>query len=315
MSAAFIPTDHFIESSVARGILTGTHSYGEWLRKEMPNGHRFTSPFVAMELCRSYLCGMIEFYHTLNMVTISTVSDAIKFWSHRYQPRDVKLGCLIIGDLLSLIEEQYATAGVRTANPNDKAYALTVLADLIGNFEIHIRRTLAVLQGQKLYCSRAQVSMAFSADTIAEDLQRYLDEFDDVTSHKAQCSIVQLLVSGKADIDQWQSAAEKLKSTQANQPIRDFVNRVVEAASDPSNNCSCNNCGVIGDAVITLDAPRSMCLEHTDDSFNFLCGNIGQPHNQRPSEVAFHGGHPKVRKKATPSKASSAAKTRKQRKK
>ncbi|MEQ8957151.1 MAG: hypothetical protein RLP02_04380 [Coleofasciculus sp. C2-GNP5-27] len=40
----------------------------------------------------------------------------------------------------------------------------------------------------------------------------------------------------------------------------------------------------IGDAVIALNAPRQMQLEHTDNSFDYLCPPIEQPHNKHPSE-------------------------------
>ena len=40
----------------------------------------------------------------------------------------------------------------------------------------------------------------------------------------------------------------------------------------------------IGDAIIALDAPRDMQLEHTDHSFDHLCPPIGQPHRKHPSE-------------------------------
>jgi len=40
----------------------------------------------------------------------------------------------------------------------------------------------------------------------------------------------------------------------------------------------------IGDAVIALNAPRQMRLEHTDNSFDYLCPPIEQPHHKHPSE-------------------------------
>jgi len=40
----------------------------------------------------------------------------------------------------------------------------------------------------------------------------------------------------------------------------------------------------IGDAITFLNAPRQMQLEHTDNSFDYLCPPIQQPHHKHPSE-------------------------------
>ncbi|HLC26572.1 MAG TPA: hypothetical protein VJM80_07355, partial [bacterium] len=54
--------------------------------------------------------------------------------------------------------------------------------------------------------------------------------------------------------------------------------------------CSCKRCESIGDAVIALDAPRNMQLEHTDKSFTHLCPPINQAHKQHPSENSIVKG-------------------------
>ncbi|MDZ7966366.1 MAG: hypothetical protein RM368_15540 [Nostoc sp. DedSLP03] len=38
------------------------------------------------------------------------------------------------------------------------------------------------------------------------------------------------------------------------------------------------------DVVIALNAPQNMQLEHTDNSFDYLCPSINQPHYKHPSE-------------------------------
>lgn len=118
--------DHFIETSVARGFLHGTRHYKEYLNGQI-SGEKETTPFVIMELARSYLCGLIELYFTLDLDTIDTVSDAMRLWSQRFAPRDVKLGLLVVADILDLFDEQCRVAGVRLRSPNDKRYALATL--------------------------------------------------------------------------------------------------------------------------------------------------------------------------------------------
>jgi len=42
-------------------------------------------------------------------------------------------------------------------------------------------------------------------------------------------------------------------------------------------------CEAIGDAVIALEAPKDMQLEHVDKPFDYLCPPINQPHRRHPS--------------------------------
>ncbi|GAK55350.1 hypothetical protein U27_02182 [Candidatus Vecturithrix granuli] len=50
---------------------------------------------------------------------------------------------------------------------------------------------------------------------------------------------------------------------------------------------SCRLCEAIGDAVIALEAPRDMQLEHTDHSFDHLCPLLKQPYQKYPSEISI----------------------------
>lgn len=50
---------------------------------------------------------------------------------------------------------------------------------------------------------------------------------------------------------------------------------------------SCKQCEAIGDAVISLEVPQGMCLEHSDYSFDHLCEVIEKPHFRHPSEKAL----------------------------
>lgn len=72
-----------------------------------------------------------------------------------------------------------------------------------------------------------------------------------------------------------------------NTNTRGFINIVTnlkEILKTGATACDCKRCEKIGDAVIALDAPRSMQLEYTDNSFDYLCPTINQPHYKHPSE-------------------------------
>jgi hypothetical protein len=49
--------------------------------------------------------------------------------------------------------------------------------------------------------------------------------------------------------------------------------------------CTCKLCEKVGDAVIALDIPDGMQLEHTDNSFDYLCPVIQKIHRKHPSET------------------------------
>ncbi|MHC5931988.1 MAG: hypothetical protein ACYTXM_40475, partial [Nostoc sp.] len=72
-----------------------------------------------------------------------------------------------------------------------------------------------------------------------------------------------------------------------NSNTRGFINiakNLNEILTQGAAACNCKRCEKIGDAVIALNAPRSMQLSHTDNSFNYLCPPINQPHYKHPSE-------------------------------
>jgi len=75
------------------------------------------------------------------------------------------------------------------------------------------------------------------------------------------------------------------KKAQGFQKIAKNLERIFAENGDP---CSCRMCGNIGDAVIALDCPRDMQLEHTDYSFDFLCPPIKQLHKLRPSDLKLN---------------------------
>ena len=81
---------HFIDSSVARPMLFGTHAYRRYFASHLRDNPRYISAYVQMELKRSYLRHVVDFYFTLHLPTLQTINDAISFWSNKFRTSELK---------------------------------------------------------------------------------------------------------------------------------------------------------------------------------------------------------------------------------
>ncbi|WP_017654888.1 hypothetical protein [Fortiea contorta] len=119
-----------------------------------------------------------------------------------------------------------------------------------------------------------------------EGLKQFADEFGDVETCRSKCQIDQfLLVQYRSEIEQLVEQADQLPK---NSNTRGFINiakNLKEILTSCAAACNCKRCEKIGDVVIALNAPRNMQLEHTDNSFDYLCPPINQPHYKHPSET------------------------------
>jgi hypothetical protein len=94
-------------------------------------------------------------------------------------------------------------------------------------------------------------------------------------------------VKDKSEVDEYTKIAADLASNQHTRGFKGVVDKLSKASEKGGKGFTCSICAGIGDAVIALDAPRNMRLEHTDNSFDYLCPPINQPHQKHPSESSF----------------------------
>ncbi|MEM7078982.1 MAG: hypothetical protein AAF513_10175 [Pseudomonadota bacterium] len=139
------------------------------------------------------------------------------------------------------------------------------------------------------HCARALVKISdYSKDEsgqrlpIREQLGLFRKAFNDTF----------LLVEKRDDVLAFVNTLKALKAqgTDKKTENRGFV-KIVQALEkilvEGSAACSCRMCGTIGDAVLTLDMPHQMRMEHTDHAFDHLCSGIGKLHFKHPSEQRF----------------------------
>jgi hypothetical protein len=103
MSKPSIPSiaGYVLDSSVVRPMLLGTSTYQQYFVAQFQDQPFHISPFVRMEMYRSYLRNVIEFYSTLDLPGINSFSDALTFWSNRYQGSKHKAIQQLIAKLFS----------------------------------------------------------------------------------------------------------------------------------------------------------------------------------------------------------------------
>ncbi len=232
-----------------------------------------------MEMKRSYLINLISFYFVLRLETINNIGDAIALWSNRFKTSELKA-------ILQLIPQLFSTHQLNFSSPPDKETALSVLAIYIKRFELLLRKKFNNTNTDSTACARAIVPLTLDFKNPAEGLKQFADEFGDVESCRRKCQIDQfLLVQYRNEIEQLVEQADQLPK---NSNTRGFINiarNLKEILTQGAAACNCKRCEKIGDAVIALNAPRNMQLSHTDNSFDYLCPTIDQPHYKHPPET------------------------------
>lgn len=273
-------TKHFLDTSVARPILLGTVRYKQYLKSKIDPKSRYISHYVQMEIKRSYIVNIISFYFILRLDTIQTISDAIAFWSNSFQGSKHKAIEQLVSQLLS-------TQYLNFNHPQDKEKALHVLGIYIKRFEMSLRRKFKDIGRDSTHCTRAQVFFKMNLENMADGLKQFIDEFNDVATCRNKCHVDRFLLERqRKSVEAYTQQATRFPTKSGTHKgfvkIADNLQEILEKGGTV---CSCKRCEKIGDAIIALDAPREMQLEHIDQSFNYLCPVIDQPHRLHPPET------------------------------
>ncbi|WP_414755624.1 hypothetical protein [Anabaena sp. CCY 9910] len=269
---------HFLDTSVLRSLLLGTQVYKQYFKSQFTDQPLYISNYVQMEMKRSYLINLISFYFVLRLETINNIGDAITLWSNRFKASELKA-------ILQLIPQLFSTHQLNFSSPEDKEKALAVLGIYIKRFELLLRKKFNNTNTDATACTRALVPLNLDLQNAAAGLKQFADEFGDVEICRSQCQIDQfLLVQYRSEIEQLVQIASQLPKNSNTRGFIKIVNNLKEILTQGAAACDCKRCAKIGDAVIALNAPRNMQLEHTDNSFDYLCPPINQPHYKHPSE-------------------------------
>jgi hypothetical protein len=273
---------YFLETSVARSMLTGSSLYRHYFEQQFADGRQYTSQFVQMEITRSFVSHIIDFYFTLHMDSVETVGDALALWSDKFKTSETKA-------IIQLVGQKMAANAFSEFSGRDKEKALSVLYRYICRFNL-IRVRLAKNTGiDSTGCERAKIMLAPNASNPSEALDGFIRAFDDVVACRNRCHVdAYLLHRHKHDVEAMVNSASTLQNNRENSGFIRIADELTEVLDGGANKCSCKKCEKIGDAIITMDTPQEMQLEHTDHAFDYTCPVVGLSHRKHPSQTAVH---------------------------
>ncbi|MFY9222755.1 MAG: hypothetical protein WAQ98_08810 [Blastocatellia bacterium] len=274
-----LPTNkHFLDTSVLRPIISGTSKYKEYFKSKFGDDPCYISNYVQMEFKRSYIMSLIVFYNILDLPTIPTIGEAFAFSSNSFEKSELKAD-LQIANLL-------ATYKLDWSEPRDKIKALEILAAYVKRLDIKLRRQFKNIGQNSMRCTRANVQLDIKLENSRSDLKKFVNTFDDKKTCRSKCSIDKFLLNiYQTEVSKYITESKQLSRNTDNLGFIKIAENLEKALLEKAKVCTCDFCERIGDAVIALDAPRTMQLEHTDKSFNHLCKSINQPHQKHPSET------------------------------
>lgn len=273
---------HFLDSSVTQPMLFGSEVYREYFKKHFGDERLYISNYVQMEFLRSFVIPLLNFYFTLDLPNIRTISDALALWSNSFKTRELKA----IIRLMSIIFRAHV---LDFSDPKDKEKALREIGRIIRRCYAKIKRRFHNIGDRGTRCERARIELRQRPGV--NDKQVFSDfqgSFLDLTRCQSNCALKRFLCERyKSEVERYAKAAGSIRSSGSKEnvgfvKISEKLNQVLQK----NTNISCKLCEMIGDAVIALEAPDNMLLEHTDYSFDHLCELINKPHRRHPSEIA-----------------------------
>jgi hypothetical protein len=272
----------FLDTSVVRPMVHGTRAYREHLEAELGAAPCYLSQYVLMEFRRSFILNLVSFYFVLDLPTVTTIGEAMQLWSHRFKSSELKSVMQLVGQLLN--EQQLSDS-----NPRDLEKARLAIGRYIKRVDAKARRNFKDCSKDTTHCGRAAVPLAIDLKTLRESLQTFLDAFQDTKACRARCRIDDVLFARyRTEIASFVEHSQPLAKQQDNAGFLRITAKLESLLDKGPDACTCKTCEAIGDAVIAVDAPRDMTLEHVDRSFDHLCPLLNQAHNRHISEIQFH---------------------------
>lgn len=270
---------HFLDTSVLRPILTSPQKVKEYYKTALP-GEKYVCDYVKMEFLRGYICSCISFYFLLAMPQYANFGEALHVWSNRFQIRDHKNIENMIVNLLT----------VKNCL-DDKRRSLRALADYIRRLIGKLNNQFRKIGNDSTYCSKSKFKLTFEPESMNDHFKEFQDQLKDNEQYK-QCKINHFIKTvHKSDIEIIIKKAEKASGTAKKKGF----DKIVQNLKDLSEkDITCAYCSKLGDAVIALLADEKMRLEHTDNSFEYLCPILKKKHQRHPIDTKIMGAAPPV---------------------
>jgi hypothetical protein len=272
---------HFLDTSILIPLICGSKRYKEYLKEKIENKSQYLSSYVKMEARRNLIDNLIDFYMLLECPSTSDLSDALRIWTNRFSKRQVSVALFFTA---SLQGNQKAYS--------DKNEALRRLALYICRIDMFIRNKFKDPNNDLAHCPKPEILLQIEdfgdIEIITKRLKDFTESFNDSQNCK-KCRIKDTLKNRfKKELKLFveNSEIDKIKASSIKANKNGYL-KICEEIKTIKEEISCKKCASLGDAVITLTALRDMQLEHTDDSFEYLCPLVNQPHRKHPSESSL----------------------------
>lgn len=274
---------HFLDTSVVRPLLMGTKQYKDYLQNEIGQGNLYISDFIRMELNRSYIREILNFYFLLHFPSIQTISEALEIWSNEFKSSKLKA-------VLQLISQLLSTRSLDFDSVDDKEKALRAIGQYVKRLELKIDKAFRNTGSNATRCTRSNIKLKYYPDsTLTESFRNFLKEFDDVADCRKKCRIDCFFFERhEKDLEEWTKFSKSISNPndKENKGFLKIISKLNEQL-EKKRSLSCKKCEAIGDATIALETPTEMQLVHTDYSFDHLCPAINKIHKRLSSERRF----------------------------
>jgi len=271
---------HFLDTSIFRQYFFSTSRYKDYLNSNIDYEKSYVSEFVRLEVFRSYLATIIDFYFMLDMPTLKSVDEGFQFWHHNYKSSHHKA-------VLQLISKLLANPGIDLNELRSKDKAQNFIAIEIKKRYLQFKQTFKNISNNTPRCYRATIKLNMLSTDFKNELVKFKQEFDDVDNCRNHCRIDNFVLS------KYSSEVSKLIEDCENQGLpksncmRKICNKLKKIQSKGSSACNCRMCDSIGDSIIGIDCPVDYQIEHTDNSFDYICNSLNKPHRKLISEPTF----------------------------
>lgn len=226
-----------------------------------------------MEFIRGFLIPCMNFHGCLLLPNVKSVSDALSLWSNNFHSRELKSVFHLFSNLLANRDIDYNSF-------KDKMLAAHYISDYIRRIYSYIDRSIKDTGNDKNLCYR----MSTSLDLDNNDIDVFKDFIESFlhSDNSRKCGISIFLKNSQPTI----SEIIKKKDIKIKGATKTGFSTIVDSLEKlpKDNKISCTNCSKIGDLIIGLLSPKSMQLEHTDYSFDFICTILEKDHRRLDSE-------------------------------
>lgn len=275
---------HFLDSSVVRPILVGSKPYKQYFQEYFGSERCYVSNYVKMEFLRSFVVPLLDFYFIFDLPSIETIADALALFSNRFRARELKA----IIQFVSLI---FRSHDLDFTLETEKDKALRAVARVIMRIQYKLERKFRNIGDQGVHCERAKIQLRRKkkTDDFRDLFEKFQDKFLDTKKCRQKCHIDDFLGDRyKSTVKEIVYYASRLESPSRieNKGFIKISEKLYKVLHK-NTSLSCRLCESIGDAVISLEAPRVMAIEHTDYSFDHLCQIIDKRHKRHPSESSY----------------------------